>query len=648
MEGRGYAGGMRKTKAIVWMVGLVWAGIFGCPIRGEDFTLSPVEGDQDLLIIDDALNGENFSNRVRPFIGDFDGDGIEDIADFEPKLFDGLFEKKGLFLFRGPALNKNSRYSQEVDMEIHLPYVFLPFGSEAFFLDMTGDKKDELVIRYSSAVYVFQGRSEIPSSLNLADADLQIVTPNPPVDVAGADLDRDGRGDLIVGYNASSPARTEWHVIQGPLSFPVRTINSSVSAIKKIIGPISDYPGMEAGDLDEDGWEDLVLSQPNLTPPEVDILFGKADFPTTWDLRTTSANVRILVSSYSVTGGGYGYPCKDFNGDHRGELLLVFLSTFTIPAPFGSLHHYDHFLLEGSLLTSGKRISGDPSDPDYVPPHPVLSAMPSRGSSFGDFDRDGRLDLLLGQNLILSSDIAPGPVSAITSPSLHFDTPEGFVPSTFADINKDGFDDLLFNLDLGSTPGIYGGIFIVYGHRLLRNPSIHIRPRAVPSPHVSLALGVEGDPVDMMISGDITDTFREQWIPYATALDVTLSSPEGSKSVKAKFRNAVGRVSSQATDAWTLAAPSPKVAPLTNWVGGQGNVHAEFDCHLPEAGRVRAWVFDPRGFEIKNLFDADHPAGIFTLEWDGTNGNGRKVSPGVYYVVIDSNGRSQHRVIVEP
>lgn len=638
---------MRIFKAVVPIIGLVWCGFLGAPLHGEDWNLSPVEGDQDLLIIDDVLKTENIGDRSPALIGDFDGDGIKDIAVFEPKVNNGLFRQMGLYLFQGPAWNKNSRFSEQVDMEIHFPYVFLPFGTEAFFLDMTGDKKDELIVCYSSAVYVFQGRSEIPSSLNLADADLQIITPNPPIDVAGADLDRDGRGDLVVGYNASAPARRQWDVIQGQPSFPVKTIHSNVSAIRKIIGPLSDSSFMEVGDLDEDGWQDLILSQRDFTPPEADILFGKEDFPTTWDLRTTSAEVRILVSSYSITAGAFNaVPCGDLNGDHRSELLISFISTTSYRSVKGFDSLYDLYLMEGNLLYPGKRISGDPSDPDYVPPHPLLTANPSRNFSVGDFDRDGRVDFALGPNLILSNDITPGPVSAITSPSLHFNTPDFRAPSQFIDINNDGFDDLLFSLSLNSTPNIYGGIFVVYGHRLMRNPSVDIRPRAIPSPHVSLVMGVEGDPVDMMVSGDITDTFRDQWIPFATTLEATLSSPEGSKSVKAKFRNAVGRVSAQATASWTLAAPTAQVVPLTNWVGG--TVRAQFDCHLPEAGRVRAWVLDPKGVEIKNLLDGDQPAGIYTLEWDGTNGSGRKVAPGMYYVVIDSNGRSQHRVIVEP
>jgi hypothetical protein len=487
----------------------------------------------------------------------------------------------------------------------------------------------------------FKEEQKFPPSLNLAGADFQIVGPSRPFGLVGGDLNRDGRGDLIIGYNISTaPARTEWHVIQGPLNFSDKTIDSSVSAIIKIIGPPSSAAKMEVGDMNADGWQDLVISQPELTPPEVDILFGKVDFPATWDLRTTAADVRILVSSYSLeTGAFYGMPCGDLNGDHHSELLLSFLIS-------GSL--YETFLLEGSLLTPGTRISGDPGDPDYVPPHPVFAAMPSRAQSKGDFDGDGRADLLLGDNLLISSDVLPGPITEITSPSLQFIMPNLMGPPVLGDLNNDGYDDIVICSGFPDIPNVYGGIYIVYGHRLLRNPSIHIRPRAVPSPHVSLALGVEGDPVDMMISGHISDTFRDQWIPYATTLDVTLSPSEGSKEVKAKFRNAVGRVSTQTTDTWTLAAPTAQVVPLTNWVGGQGNVHAEFDCHLPQAGRVRAWVFDPKGVEIKNLIDADQSAGIFTLEWDGTNGAGRKVSPGIYYVVIDSNGRSQHRVIVEP
>lgn len=626
---RGYAGGVRKYKPILLVMGLVW-GVFLClPIHGENWVISPISGAQDILLLND-VTGPPSSQNISNAVGDFDGDGV---ADFVPSVENIYGARSWLFVFKGPSWKNNDRFSDQVDMVLSL------FVEEFTLLDMTGDKKDELILRCSTAIYVFQGRTEIPPSLNLADADLQIVGPSRPIDLVGGDLDGDGRGDLIIGYGISTaPARTEWHVIQGPPSFPVKTIDSSVSAVKKIIGPPSSNSKMDVGDLDEDGWNDLVLSGPDLTPPEVDVLFGKSDFPATWDLRTTSADVQIFVSSYSIeTGEFIAMPCGDLNGDHRSELLLSFLVSGTL---------YETFLLEGSLLTPGRRMSGDPDDPDYVPPHPVFAGRSSRTQSKGDFDGDGRTDLLLGENLLLASDISPGPITEITSPSLQFTMPIGNKTPVLGDLNNDEYDDIAFYSGFNDIPNIYGGIFIVYGHRLLRNPSVDIRPRAVPSPHVALTLAVGGDPVDMMIYGDITDSFRDQWIPYATTLDVTLSSDEGSKSVKAKFRNAVGRVSAEAEDSWTLAAPTSQVVPLTNWVGE--TVRAQFDCHLPDPGRVRAWVLDPKGVEIKNLFDGDQPAGIVTLEWDGTNGAGRKVAPGIYFVVIDSHGRSQHRVIVEP
>ncbi len=57
---------------------------------------------------------------------------------------------------------------------------------------------------------------------------------------------------------------------------------------------------------------------------------------------------------------------------------------------------------------------------------------------------------------------------------------------------------------------------------------------------------------------------------------------------------------------------------------------------LPHAGAVRVAVFDPRGRLVRSLFDGPLDAGPHRLTWDGTDTNGARVRPGLYFV------RAQH------
>jgi aminopeptidase N len=52
---------------------------------------------------------------------------------------------------------------------------------------------------------------------------------------------------------------------------------------------------------------------------------------------------------------------------------------------------------------------------------------------------------------------------------------------------------------------------------------------------------------------------------------------------------------------------------------------------LDRPSPVRIDVFDARGACVKTLFDGPCPAGIRSLEWDGTNGAGKALASGVYF-----------------
>ncbi len=57
--------------------------------------------------------------------------------------------------------------------------------------------------------------------------------------------------------------------------------------------------------------------------------------------------------------------------------------------------------------------------------------------------------------------------------------------------------------------------------------------------------------------------------------------------------------------------------------------------HVPEAGRYRVLLYDAMGRYVRTLADAEYSSGSYEVEWDGTNGLGERVSPGMYMCRIE-------------
>ncbi|MCK4412304.1 MAG: carboxypeptidase regulatory-like domain-containing protein [Candidatus Eisenbacteria sp.] len=76
----------------------------------------------------------------------------------------------------------------------------------------------------------------------------------------------------------------------------------------------------------------------------------------------------------------------------------------------------------------------------------------------------------------------------------------------------------------------------------------------------------------------------------------------------------------------------------------QGAVH--FDLLLPETSPVRLALYDAAGRQVRSLQDGPLTAGAHRLAWDGRDGAGRAVSPGVYFLKAVSAHNDAVRQIV--
>lgn len=67
---------------------------------------------------------------------------------------------------------------------------------------------------------------------------------------------------------------------------------------------------------------------------------------------------------------------------------------------------------------------------------------------------------------------------------------------------------------------------------------------------------------------------------------------------------------------------------------------------LPGPARVTVRIYSLAGRLIATIADADYPAGLHTLAWDGRDGDGRRVASGVYHCRAEADGRTAHRTLV--
>ena len=195
--------------------------------------------------------------------------------------------------------------------------------------------------------------------------------------------------------------------------------------------------GAAVADVDRDGWPDLLVTR--LDAP--DILFRNRGDGTFEDITQASGLATFDLHS---NGAAFG----DIDNDGDPDLLVTLVGT---GADGRNDRHY-LFVNDGTGHFSEEAVARAAA---------VASTTPriTFSASFGDFDRDGWLDihvtewLATGHSRLLRNRgaAAPGHFEDVTEASgLSFDGVNGFA-STFVDLDQDGWQDLAIVGDFGTS-----------------------------------------------------------------------------------------------------------------------------------------------------------------------------------------------------
>lgn len=590
-----------------------------------------IPGDQNISI----LNNEGWTYTIKDMTsGDFNGDGKNDLIVAFKVLSVGFH----IIVFYGPSWTGTDILTNRGDFNITGPS-----GDSGHFdmvmNDIDNDGKQDLIIRLPYTNY--GGDSFYPviairgrSALNKEVLDLSGVSPDLLLRLSGdgglaaGDFDNDGYGDFACGDSNARSGAGETYIYYGQKSW------ADVQAGTRkytFVGKPNDRLGtiLLSEDVDRDGTTDLLV--------DGHIFYCPPSILTPWELAVTSADVKIQ--------GAQVLGVRDLNGDDKPDFFC------TLPVIYGPF--LVRSLLDGKALTPGlSLIDLTPGTPNYFPPVPI-GGWVSDNDVIGDFDGDNIGDLFLDQlgaktYGYFGADRGTGPLIAIsTSAIIHF-LNQNQMSRLVKDINGDGNDDFVSYESPYVQPPFtaQGAIHVLFGFVPLTDPFIEIRPRSVPSLQVDINVRVNGQPTEMMVIGDVTDAFVNEWIPFQPNISATLTPDPGRKTVQVKFRNSALRESALASDSWELGLDPGQIVVITNRLTRDRESKARFECHISEDSYVTATIRDINGENVREVVRGQQPPVVLVLEWDGTNDANRRVAPGVYYLVININDKVVRKKIV--
>lgn len=530
------------------------------------------------------------------------------------------------------------------------------FGSrEANAGDLNGDGFNDIIVGayQNSSSAPFAGRAYVYFTGASTDSTADIVLTGGATDhwfgadvSSAGDMNGDGLDDLIVGASGFDTWRGRAFLFWGGSSLS-GSINATEADVK-FNGEPDLFPGYAnqfgfeiepIGDLNRDGRDDVMITAMGYDGSVRDlgrayIFFGDS----TWSGQIPATDADIFLTGVAGSHFGLCASCGDFNGDSVQDFAIGAYADSTAGGPESGRV----FLFLGDSTFTGELQAADADL--IVTASTVGMELGRKVSLHADVNGDGFADLVIGSYGDESASL-PGQVfvfyggSSFSSElesddadlTLVAETVEMLGGSGIGDWNSDGYDELLVSSPLHDTAGEDAGrLYLFFGGTGLTGT------RSVATADII----ADGTPERRYFGGGA-------WIPQMEA------GRSGSLAISASTHAAdttcAGRVYVFPSPG-TTPAPVVRVTPPSfrlhqnspNPVRGQTTISFE----LPTTARTRLVVWDVAGREVRVLENSSRGPGVHRLLWNGLNEDGSPVGAGVYFYGLEAAGFQQTRKLI--
>ncbi|WP_165371571.1 FG-GAP-like repeat-containing protein [Pseudolysobacter antarcticus] len=290
--------------------------------------------------------------------------------------------------------------------------------------DINGDGLADLIVANSgsNSVSVLLNTTAPGATTPTFSAQHAFATGSSPDAVAVADINGDGKPDLIVANNASNNLSVLLNTTANGATIPTFSAQQTFSAGT---GPSS----VTVADINGDGKPDLIVAN-----------YGDGTVSVLRNTTATSATTSSFAAQQTfVTGlSAQAVSAADVNGDGRADLIVANYSDNTVSV----------------LLNT--TTPGAASTPSFAAQHTFATGSHPYSVTTTDVNGDGKLDLVIAnfssQNIsVLLNTTTPGATTPSFAAGQTFATGSNPDFVSAADVNGDGKPDLLVANLLGNT-----------------------------------------------------------------------------------------------------------------------------------------------------------------------------------------------------
>lgn len=397
-----------------------------CSGRADNGCTWLTEGDTSIHLVD-----ERSSAGIGLGVGDYDGDGIADLAvgiPMYPTYGSGLAH-----VVRGPVAAMNGALTDNAAASIAGEWKEGVGYHLASGVDMNADGVDDIVAQPGKASEMWAFLGPVAGELGTDDADIVVDGGDLSYSwTSTGDLDLDGFTDLVIGAPAWDGVGATF-ILNGPVTADVALTTADAAVLSTASDSFYGFRTEVVPDTNGDGLADIATTS-IWTPEELTLFLG----PVTGALTPADANASITKSSYShnPTMLGASLGSGDINGDGLGDIVVGAPSEDTSS---GALYVFlGPISGTDTVLSAHARIAGDDTIGRF-----------GQAVSVGEVDGDGHDDIATVGYNTGDGYLVYGPITGEHMQSSFYDvgfTVDGARPveALIADIDADGLGDILF------------------------------------------------------------------------------------------------------------------------------------------------------------------------------------------------------------